>query len=177
MVRKKKAAASILAGLGVAAVLGVAPATGASATDDCAEGSVTWSVGDWSVSGCQNSDDSVVLTASQTWHLGVAQTVNGISQSCGDFREGTHLNQTLYATDDSLPLGVGKDSQSSFVGTAAQTLWEEFEDIHTVSGYNHWADGIDGLSITNWAVVPQSITITMHCDSRESQWLKEDTDY
>jgi len=169
--RKNKPWTATLAVAGlVAALLATAPASAAIA-DDCGAGITTYTVDDWAVTSCQRDDLSFAVTATQTWDLSGFQGHTRISQGCDAFRvPNARLNNTTYPPNLDLDGGVEVQRSSTMVAFSTDTLWVPDNDPSSRWNGRNVADGVLNFSMANWSASSESLTLTLHCDTRESVW-------
>jgi hypothetical protein len=113
------------------------------------------------VTACMNASQSKITgdyTRTRVWTLSPLQTVNGLNAKC---TEGyANLVNQDYSPGRIVPRGV-EIRESGGVGTSAV--------LKVADGY---VSGIEGLSMTNWAITPRTVTVIMHCTPDSGRWYK-----
>jgi hypothetical protein len=163
--RRRRLAGTALA-LGVASIACfLTPVSPASATD-CGANVPNWTIR------CDAGHRNATISAN--FSLSGWETQNGITISCTSAIAGSALDQTHSAPGRALPTGIEVNEPGS-IGVSAGAWPSDYDPVFAsvvgdAAEYGTFELGPSELSMTNWAVIDKSVTITIFCTTDRSRW-------
>lgn len=148
------AAVSVLAGPSAAITVPGGAAADDVPTPDCVASAP---VGGWTTTRCASTNSE---TVTKTWSMDGTATVHNIDATCG-VADGYRLQNVDLSPGRVIPPGV-QILEPGSIGATGYTH-------HHLDGY---ADGIQALSMSNWASTRQSVTVNLVCTKDSSAWYE-----